>query len=163
MVSCASHWQFRATAQEEACRDSRVKRENACGSAWATRWSSRISRTSGLWFLAETNKTNPLRGDTRTRLLRDSTHSGARWRNSWSAGGSSRSTIESRTSFALLRECENEVLTTGICGRCLSQACGRVWKHLGVWAFRPCEVVCSFPFSLLPPTMVLSSVGRRRP
>ena len=29
-----------------------------------------------------------------------------------------------------------------------------MWKHLRAWAFRPCEVVCSFSFAVPPPTMV---------
>ena len=48
------------------------------------------------------NKTKPLREDSRTQLLWDSTHSGGRWRNSWSASRNSRWTIESRTSFRFL-------------------------------------------------------------
>ena len=77
-----------------------IGRSDAVSSLGSTKRSSRISCISGLWYPAGMNKTKQLRVDTRTQLLR----SGGRWRNSWSAWRSSRWTIESRTSFRLLRD-----------------------------------------------------------
>ena len=59
---------------------------------------------SGFWCPAGMNETKPLREDTRIQLLGDSTHSSAMWRKSCGALGSSRWTIESRTSYGLLRD-----------------------------------------------------------
>ena len=55
---------------------------DAVSSLVSTRWSSRISRTSCLESPAGVHDTKRLCEDTRTQLLRDSTHSGGRRRNS---------------------------------------------------------------------------------
>ena len=77
-------------------------RSDAVSSLGSTRWSSRISCMSGVWYPAGMNKTKPLREDTRSQLLGDSTHSGGRCRKSCSALRSSRWTIEGRTFLRFL-------------------------------------------------------------
>ena len=47
---------------------------DAVSSLGSTKWSSRIPCMSGLWCPAGMNETKPLREDTRTQLLRHSTH-----------------------------------------------------------------------------------------
>ena len=81
-----------------------IGQSDTASSLGSTRWPSRMSCMCGLWGPAGLNNTKPLRLYTRTQLLRIFTHSGRRWRNSWSTEGSSRWTIGSRASFGFLRD-----------------------------------------------------------
>ena len=69
-------------------------RSDAVSSLGSTRWSPRISRTSGVWSLAGMNKTKPLCEVTQS--LRDFNHSGGRSRNSCDAWRGGRWTIGRR-------------------------------------------------------------------
>ena len=64
MSQCGPFWALAAGIS--------IGRSDDVSSLGSTRWSSRISCTSGLWYLAGMNKTKPLR--------EDSTHSSGRWR-----------------------------------------------------------------------------------